>query len=128
MASWTLTDEPQHSVKHVRAPPLTEDQQLSASDLVMALEICNRIIIEFLFLTATCVYMCWIYYLYEDYKHRYTYSARRFTRGAAECKQSSVYTPSIGSISNLYHIETVNYNSILCKLFCTSCKFCVNNY
>ena len=33
-----------------------------------------------------------------------------------------VYTPSIGSISNLYHIETVNYNSVLCKLFCTSCK------
>ena len=29
-------------------------------------------------------------------------------------------------ISNLYHIETVNYNSILCKLFCTTCKFCAN--
>ena len=58
MASWTLTDEPQHSVKHVRAPPLTEDQQLSASDLVMALEICNRIIIEFLFLTAIYVCIC----------------------------------------------------------------------
>ena len=35
-----------------------------------------------------------------------------------------VYTPSKGSISNLCHIETVNYNSILCKLFCISCKFC----
>ena len=39
----------------------------------------------------------WIYYLYEEYKHRYTLS--------------------IGSISNLYHVETVNYNSIQCKLF-----------
>ena len=29
----------------------------------------------------------------------------------------------IGSISNLYHIETVNYNLILCKLFWTWCKF-----
>ena len=28
-----------------------------------------------------------------------------------------VYTLGIGSISNLKHIETVNYNSILCKLF-----------
>ena len=28
-----------------------------------------------------------------------------------------LYSASIGSISNLYHIETVNYNSILCKLF-----------
>ena len=26
----------------------------------------------------------------------------------------------------LYQIETINYLSILCKLFCTSCKFCVN--
>ena len=33
----------------------------------------------------------------------------------------------LGSISNLYHIETANYNSILCKLFCT-CKFCTNYY
>ena len=32
-----------------------------------------------------------------------------------------VYAPSI---SNLYHIKMVNYNSVLCKLFCTSCKFC----
>ena len=41
------------------------------------------------------------------------YSARQFTLGAAESKQSSgvycVYTPSIGNIS---HIETVNNNSI----------------
>ena len=29
----------------------------------------------------------------------------------------SVYTSSIGSISNLYHIETVNHHPILCKLF-----------
>ena len=28
------------------------------------------------------------------------------------------------SISNLYHIETVNYDSILCNVFCTLCKFC----
>ena len=27
-----------------------------------------------------------------------------------------------------YHIKTVKYNSILCKLFCTSCKFCANYY
>ena len=26
------------------------------------------------------------------------------------------------------HIETVNYSSILCKLFCTSCEFCANYY
>ena len=51
-------------------------------------------------------------------------SARQFTWGAAKGKQSSgVYTLSIG-----YHIETVNYNSVLCKLFCTSCKFCANYY
>ena len=27
-----------------------------------------------------------------------------------------------------YHIETVNDNSILCKLFSTSCKLCANYY
>ena len=34
-----------------------------------------------------------------------------------------VYTPSIGSTSNLYHIETVNYNSICVNYSGTSCKF-----
>ena len=27
-----------------------------------------------------------------------------------------------------YHNETVNYNSILCKLFCTSCKLCAYKF
>ena len=48
-----------------------------------------------MYVYEVCVY--WIYHPYEEIKHG--------------------YTPSIGSISNLYHIETVNYNSILCKLF-----------
>ena len=46
----------------------------------------------------------WIYHLYE--------------KGKLSCGVYRIYTPSRGSIiSNLYHIETVNYNSILCKLF-----------
>ena len=47
-----------------------------------------------------------MYYLYGNYKHR--------------C------IPSIGSTSNLHHIESANYKSILCQLFITSCKFCTN--
>ena len=39
-----------------------------------------------------------------------------------------VYLVYTLSISNLYHIETVNYDSILCKLFCASRKFCANYY
>ena len=45
-------------------------------------------------------------------------ATRRFTQGVAKGKQSNrvyqVYTPRIGSISNLYHFETVNYNLIFC--------------
>ena len=57
--------------------------------------------------------MYWICYLYEEYKHR--------------C------TPRIGSISNLYHIETVNYNSLSWYIqhvnySGTTCKFCANHY
>ena len=45
-----------------------------------------------------------------------------FTQSAAEGKQSSrvyyVYTHGIGSISNLYHIETVNQNTIIIQVLC----------
>ena len=36
----------------------------------------------------------------------------------------TTYTPSVGSVSILRH--AVNYNSVLCQLFCTSCKFCIH--
>ena len=35
---------------------------------------------------------------------------------------------SIGGISNLLHIETVNYNSICVNYSGTSCKLCASHY
>ena len=59
---------------------------------------------------------------------RKIYSTSRFSWGAAEGKQSSrvygVYTLSI----YWWYIQFIPHwdNSVLCKLFCTWCKFCVN--